>query len=73
MYVATTLKIRKKKVHSIGIELNDKCIYTFQFADNQVVIAKYKENIQYTVGKLIEGYNYWRLSVIIKKNKIFVY
>lgn len=41
----------------MGIEMNNKYIYILQFADDQVVIANDKDDMQYMMRKLIEEYD----------------
>lgn len=69
IYIATALKKWKRKTNGMGIELVNKCMYTLQFADDQVVIANDKEDLEYMMRKLIEEYNHWGLSVNIDKTK----
>jgi len=33
------------KCHEMGIRLNEQCLYTFQFVNDQMVIANDKEDI----------------------------
>lgn len=69
IYVAAALKKWKRKVHGMGIQLNDRCMYTLQFADDQVVIANDKYDMQYMMRKLIAEYAEWGLSVNIEKTQ----
>lgn len=69
IYVAAALKGWKRKVNGMGIELNNTCLYTLQFADDQVVIANDREDIEYMMRKLVEEYSRWGLDVNIDKTK----
>lgn len=40
----------------MGIQLTDRPLYTLQFADDQVVIANDKYDMEYMMRKLIEEY-----------------
>lgn len=69
IYVATALRNWKRKIRGIGIELDNECIYTLQFADDQVVIANDVEDMQYMMRKFMEEYTRWSLSVNLDKTK----
>jgi len=45
IYIATTLKKWKKKVSDMDIELNNRYLYTLQFADKQVIVNDKLETI----------------------------
>jgi hypothetical protein len=47
-------------------------LYTLQFADNQVVLAEDKEDLEYITRKLKENYEKWGLGINMNK-KILVY
>lgn len=57
----------KRKCSGMGIPLNDTNIYTLQFADDQVIIAGDKEDLQYMTRKLKETYEYWGLEMNLEK------
>lgn len=63
------LKIWKGKVHGMGIQLTDRSLYTLQFADDQVVLANDKYDMEYMIQKLIEEYSKWGLSVNTRKTE----
>lgn len=69
IYVACALKQWKRKVHGMGVELDNGCIYTLQFADDQVVIANDMEDMQYMMRKLTEEYSQWGLTVNLTKTR----
>lgn len=53
----------------MGIQLNDTCIYTLQFADDQVVLAEDKEDLEYMTRKLKEEYEKWGLTMNLQKTQ----
>lgn len=69
IYIAMALKNWKRKVQGMGIEIDDSCLFTLQFADDQVIVANDKEDVQYMMRKLIEEYREWGLTVNIAKTK----
>lgn len=50
-------------------ELGDTTLYTIQYADDQVVVAQNKENLQYPSQKLKDEYLKWGLQLNIKKTQ----
>lgn len=70
IYIERALKIWKNKCKSMGIEINNKCIYSLQFADDQV-LAQDKENLEYMTKKIYEKYEKWGIKINTKQN-IFV-
>lgn len=69
IYISKALSTWKRKCHGMGIELNDTCLYTLQFADDQAVIANDKDDMEYMVKKLVEEYDKWGLTVNVEKTK----
>ncbi|XP_044749678.1 uncharacterized protein LOC123310275 [Coccinella septempunctata] len=53
----------------MGIPLNDTNIYTLQFADDQIIVARDKEDLEYMTRKLKETYEYWGLEMNLEKTK----
>ena len=53
----------------MGYNVDDTMIYTLQFADDQVVIAQSKEDLEYLCWKLQEEYSKWGLTMNIAKTK----
>jgi hypothetical protein len=49
--------------------VDNTTIYTLQFADDQVVMAQSKEDLQYMCRKLREEYLKWALNINIAKKK----
>lgn len=70
IYRTGTLIQWKRKCKRMGIEIDeDTYLYTLQFADDQVLYANDKKDLQYMTRKLIEEYSYWRLSMNVDKTK----
>ena len=49
----------QRKCSNVGIPLNHLTLYTLSFADHQIVIAQYSDDIKYITRKLIEEYEKW--------------
>jgi len=53
----------------MGIPVENITLYTLQLADDQVVLAGDKENLEYMTCKLKETYEKWDLDLnLIKRN-----
>jgi hypothetical protein len=61
--------IWKRKCSSMGYNVDNTMIYTLQFADNQVVMAQSREDLEYMCQKLQEEYSKWGLTMNIAKTK----
>ena len=53
----------------MGINLGDTCLYTLQFADDQVLMANDKDDLEYMTRKLQEEYQRWGLEINTGKTK----
>jgi hypothetical protein len=53
----------------MGIPLENTTLYTLQFADDQVVLAGDKEDLEYMTCKLKEIYEKWGLDKNLNKTK----
>ena len=53
----------------MGLEIQDKTIYSMLFADDQLLIAQDYEDLEYMTRKLIEEYDFGGLKLNIKKTK----
>lgn len=51
----------------MGIPIDGTHLFTLQYADDQVVIAQDKFDLEYMTRKLIETYEEWNLKMNIKK------
>jgi hypothetical protein len=55
----------------MGIPLENTTLYTIQFADDQVVLAGDKEDLEYMTRKLKETYEKWSLDMNLNKTRYF--
>lgn len=46
----------------MSVDLGDICLYILSFTDEQVIIADYEDDLQYTTRKLREEYIKWLLD-----------
>lgn len=53
----------------MGIDLNNQCLCTLQFANDQAVISNDRDDMEYMVRKLIEEYAKWGLTVNTQRTK----
>ena len=53
----------------MGYNVDNTMIYMLQFADDQLVMAQSKEDLQYMCRKLQEQYSKWGLTMNIAKTK----
>jgi len=53
----------------MGVPLENTTIYTLQFADDQVVLAGDKEDLEYMTRKLEENYEKWGLDMNFNRTK----
>ncbi|XP_044744708.1 uncharacterized protein LOC123306668 [Coccinella septempunctata] len=67
IYIAKALNQWKRKCKGMGIDLGEMCLYTLQFADDQVIIANDKDDIESENYK--KGYQRWGLEISIQKTK----
>ena len=66
IYIRKVLEEWKSKCHGMGIPLEN---ITLQFADDQVVLAGDKEDLEYMTRKLKEMYEKWGLDLNLNKTK----
>jgi len=59
----------KRKCSGMGYNADNTTIYTLQFADDQVVMAQSKEDLEYMCRKLQDEYFKWGLNLNIAKTK----
>lgn len=70
VYVSRALRKWKKKCGPMGIELDDNSyLYSLQFADDQVIMANDKDDLEYMARKLQEEYEIWGLEMNTKKTE----
>jgi len=53
----------------MGLEIQDTTIYSMLFADDQLLIAQYYEDLEYMTRKLIDQYELGGLKLNVKKTK----
>ncbi|XP_044755011.1 uncharacterized protein LOC123313964 [Coccinella septempunctata] len=53
----------------MGIEIDESCLTTLFFGDDQVIIANCEEDIDYMLRKLKEEYEKWGLNINMKKTE----
>ena len=53
----------------MGFRLENITLYTLQFADDQLVLAGDKEDLEYMARKLRETYEKWGLDMNLNKTK----
>jgi len=69
IYIEKALNIWKRKCFGMGYNVDNTTIYTLQFADDQVVMAQSKENLEYMCRKLQEECSKWGRTMNIAKTK----
>ncbi|XP_044745745.1 uncharacterized protein LOC123307480 [Coccinella septempunctata] len=70
IYLNEALKRWRRSCHGMGIQLtDDTALYTLHFADDQVVIAQDKEDLEFMSRRLFEEYQNWGLTVNLRKTK----
>jgi hypothetical protein len=56
IYIRKALEEWKRKCHGMGVPLGNTTLHTLQFADDQVVLAGDKEDLEHMTRKLKETY-----------------
>lgn len=69
IYIEDALNKWKRKCENMGIPLNNKTIYTLQFADDQVILAQDKDDLEYMSRKIKEEYEKAGLNMNLNKTK----
>jgi len=69
IYIRKVLDEWKRKCHGMGVPLENITLYTLQFADDQVVLAWGKEDLEYMTRNLKETYEKWGLDMNLNKTK----
>ena len=70
IYLDRALLQWRRKCNNMGIPITDNyTLYTLHFADDQVVIAHDREDLEYMARKLLEEYEKWGLQVNTTKTK----
>ena len=53
----------------MGIPIQNTYVYSLNFADDQVLIAQYHDDMEYMTRKLKERYEKWGLAINLEKTK----
>ena len=69
IYVEYALKKWKRKCKEIGIQSESHTLYTLQFADDQILLANDRDDLQYMARKLAEEYAEAGLTINTAKTK----
>ena len=69
IYVEKSLNILKRKCSGMGYNVDNITMYTLHFADDKVVMAQSKEDLEYICRKLQEEYSEWGFTMNIGKTK----
>ena len=69
IYVQEALNQWCKKCSRMGIEMGESNFYTMLFADDQIILANYEDEITYLMEKLLEKFKKWELQVNISKTE----
>jgi len=69
IYIRKALEEWKRKCSRMGIPLENITLCTHQFADDQVVLAGDKGDLEYVTRKLKETYEKWGLDMNLNKTK----
>lgn len=56
----------------MGIQIDNRPIYTVLYADDQIVVAEDQQDMQYMLAKLTEEYNKWGLQLNMEKTQYMV-
>ncbi|XP_030750155.1 uncharacterized protein LOC115877946 [Sitophilus oryzae] len=63
------LKNWRRKSRAMGIEIDNHCLSTLFFADDQVIVAGCEEDADYMLRKLDEEYDRWGLNINLTKTE----
>lgn len=72
IYQNEALKQWIKKCSPMGIQIDNRPIYTVLYADDQIVVAEDQQDMQYMLAKLTEEYNKWGLQLNMEKTQYMV-
>jgi len=67
IYIQKALENWQKKCAKMGLEIQDTTIYSVLFADDQLLITRECEDLEYMTRKLKDGYDLWGLKLDVKK------
>ena len=72
IYIEAALHDWKRKCRYMGIPVNDECVYSLLFADDQVIMAGDDHDIEYMIRKLADTYEENGMKINYQKTKYLV-
>ena len=69
IYIQEAIYNWKRKMAGMGIQMDEQCLITLLFADDQVIIASDEHDADYMFRKLKEEYEAWGLTINIGKTE----
>lgn len=72
LYIECALEDWRRRVHGMGIPINDHHLYTLNFADDQIVMAQDAYDLEFMLRRLYHIYEEWGLKVNTKKTEYLV-
>jgi hypothetical protein len=69
IYLERVLRNWKRKCEPMGIPIQNTCVYSLNFADDQVLLAQDHGDMEYMARKLKEEYEEWGLTINLEKTK----
>ena len=72
IYIGKALNIWSKKCRSMGVQIGEDNVHTLLFADDQIVLAEDRDDIEYMTRKLLEEYRRWGLEINLGKTEYMV-
>lgn len=69
IYIQEALRSWRIKIARMGIEIEEKCLTTLFFADDQVIIAGDEDDADYMLRKLDDEYAKWGLNMNMSKTE----
>lgn len=69
IYMEQVLETWYKKCSQMGVLINDRCLHSLLFADDQVILASDREDMEFMLRKLKEEYEKWGLKINLKKTE----
>lgn len=69
IYIQEALSEWRNKIANMGLYLDDKCLTSLFFADDQVIIACDEDDADYMLRKLKDEYENWGLNINMQKTE----
>jgi hypothetical protein len=67
IYIERVLEVWKRNCQGMGIPVNDRYLFTLNFADDQMVIAQDQFDLEFMMRRLQYAYESWGLTLNLKK------